>query len=110
MRMNDQFFSYLGLSMRAGKLVTGDSGVMKAIRAGEAKLVVLAADASDNARKKYRDKCAFYGVPLIVAGTRFRLGRSIGKEERVVVAVCDSGLARMLEQCQENPAEVKQFE
>lgn len=101
--MKDKLLSYLGLSMRAGKLATGDEGVLKAIRAGDAKLVVLAEDASANAHKKFRDKCAFYGVPLIVAGTRYELGRSIGKAERVVIAVCDPGFARMMEQCHVKP-------
>ena len=48
--------SYLGLAMRAGKIVTGDEAVLKAVRSSEAKLVVLAGDASDNTQKKFRDK------------------------------------------------------
>jgi ribosomal protein L7Ae-like RNA K-turn-binding protein len=32
--------SYLGLAMRAGKIVTGDEAVLKAVRSSEAKLVV----------------------------------------------------------------------
>ena len=40
--------SRLGLAMRAGKVVTGDEIVLKAIRSSEAKLVMLAADASAN--------------------------------------------------------------
>lgn len=43
--------SYLGLAMRAGKIVTGDEAVLKAVRSSEAKLVVLAGDASDNTQK-----------------------------------------------------------
>jgi len=46
--------SRLGLAMRAGKLVTGDEAVMKAVRSGEAKLVVLARDASENTGKNLR--------------------------------------------------------
>ena len=95
-----KLFSYLGLSMRAGKLVTGDEGVMNSLRSGKAKLVILAEDASANTHKKYRDKCSYYGVPLIVAGTRSELGASIGKAERVVLSVCDSGFARMMAQLQ----------
>ena len=36
--MNPKFFNQLGLAMRAGKLVTGDEGVFKAIRSGKPKL------------------------------------------------------------------------
>ncbi|GJM71412.1 hypothetical protein HMSSN036_36280 [Paenibacillus macerans] len=43
--------SGLGLAMRAGKLVTGDEVVLKAIRSAEAKLVIVAGDASANTQR-----------------------------------------------------------
>jgi len=89
--------------MRAGKLVTGDEGVMAAIKSGETKLVIVAEDASDNTRKKFKDKCSYYRVPLIEFGTRDELGASIGKAERVVIAVTDKGFAHMLEKCRKLP-------
>jgi ribosomal protein L7Ae-like RNA K-turn-binding protein len=104
---NNKMLSYLGLAMRAGKLVTGDEGVMGAIRSREAKLVILAADASSNAQKKYRDKCSFFNVPLLECGNRVELGQSIGKDERVVIALTDSGFAQMIKKCQVKPAEVE---
>ncbi|KIL39207.1 50S ribosomal protein L7ae [Gordoniibacillus kamchatkensis] len=108
--MNHKFFNYLGLAMRAGKLVTGDESVLKTVRSGEAKLVVMATDASVNMQKKYRDKCGTYEVPLLEFGTRSELGSSIGKDERVLIAVTDGGFARMLQSCQANLAEVKDIE
>jgi ribosomal protein L7Ae-like RNA K-turn-binding protein len=108
--MKNKMLSYLGLAMRAGKLVTGDEGVLKAVRQGQANLVVLAEDASANAQKKYRDKCQSYQIPLIECCTRYELGSSIGKAERVVIAVTDSGLAQMIERCLEKPAEVENIE
>jgi ribosomal protein L7Ae-like RNA K-turn-binding protein len=97
--MNNKMLSYLGLAMRAGKLVTGDEGVMSAIRSREAKLVILAIDASSNAQKKYRDKCSSYNVQLLERCSRDELGASIGKAERVVIAIIDSGFAKMIEKC-----------
>ncbi|GKS09982.1 YlxQ family RNA-binding protein [Paenibacillus chitinolyticus] len=93
---NKNYFSNLGLAMRAGKLVTGEESVLKAIRSGEAKLVILAEDAADNTSKKFQDKCRSYDVPLLVLGNREELGSSIGKEARVTIAVVDDGFARML--------------
>jgi ribosomal protein L7Ae-like RNA K-turn-binding protein len=107
---NNPFHSYLGLAMRAGKLTTGDTGVMEAIRKGDAKLVVLAQDASDNAKKKYKDKCSHYGVTLMEYGSREELGASIGKAERVVLAVTDPGFAKMIGKCQVKPAEVERID
>jgi ribosomal protein L7Ae-like RNA K-turn-binding protein len=72
--MNHRFFSNLGLAMRAGKLATGEEAVLNAIRSGDAKLVILAEDASENTRKKYNDKCNSYEVPLLTIGNREQLG------------------------------------
>lgn len=62
--MNNEL-SLLGLAMRAGKVLSGDELVLKAIRSQEATLVVLAGDASDNTQKKFRDKCGSYSIPLL---------------------------------------------
>lgn len=88
--------SHLGLAMRAGKVVTGNEAVLKAIRSGEAKLVILAADASDNTQKKFRDKCGTYDIPLAIVFHRDELGASIGKDQRVALAVTDKGFAEMI--------------
>jgi ribosomal protein L7Ae-like RNA K-turn-binding protein len=108
--MKSKFLSQLGLTMRAGKLVTGDEGVFKAIRSGEAKLVIIAEDASENTSKKFQDKCQFYGIPLMQMGSKVELGGSIGKEMRVILGVLDGGFAQMLQKCQVNPAEVKRID
>lgn len=102
--------SYLGLALRAGKLASGDEAVLKAVRSGTAKLVFLASDASDNAKKKYRDKCGYYGVPIIEIYERRELGRSVGKPERVVVAVTDEGLSGLVRKSLGNHAEVEQID
>ncbi|WP_018757887.1 L7Ae/L30e/S12e/Gadd45 family ribosomal protein [Paenibacillus terrigena] len=88
--------SHLGLAMRAGKLITGDEIVLKAVRAGQAHLVIVAGDASENTKKKFRDKCHTYNVPLAIGFDRGTLGECIGKAERVVLAVTDPGFYRMI--------------
>jgi ribosomal protein L7Ae-like RNA K-turn-binding protein len=87
---------YLGLAARAGRIITGEELVVKAIRNKQVQLVVLADDASDNTRKKVTDKCKSFGVPLRLYADRNRLGHCIGKEQRVVVGVKDAGFAREL--------------
>lgn len=96
MTMANKVLSRLGLAMRAGKLVSGEEVVLKALRSREAKLVLLAGDASDNTIKKITDKCKSYGVPLLIGFTRFELGSAVGKPERVLFAVTDRGFADML--------------
>lgn len=106
--MNKKALSTLGLAMRAGKVLAGDDTVMKAVRSGEAKLVILAEDAAANAQKKYRDKCSHYRIPLVEYGSRLELGTAVGKVDRVVLAVTDDGFAGRISQGLAKPAEVEE--
>lgn len=94
--MMNKALSNIGLAMRAGQLATGDEIVLKAVRSSEAKLVILAKDASENTQKKFRDKCGSYNIPLLIGFDRESLGNSVGKPERVVLAVLDQGLAKLI--------------
>jgi ribosomal protein L7Ae-like RNA K-turn-binding protein len=94
--MNPKIFQWLGLAFRAGKIVHGEGSVLTSIRSNQAKLVLIADDASEGTRKKFNDKCTFYKVTLKVATNREQLGHAIGKPERVVVAVTDQGFAERI--------------
>ncbi|MDN4616508.1 ribosomal L7Ae/L30e/S12e/Gadd45 family protein [Paenibacillus sp. PsM32] len=107
--MNNEL-SLLGLAMRAGKVLSGDELVLKAIRSREATLVVLAGDASDNTQKKFRDKCGSYTIPLLIGYDRDQLGSSIGKDGRVVLALTDKGFAELFRKRMGNSSEVEYIE
>lgn len=100
----------LGLANRAGKLVSGEENVLKALRNGTAKLVIVAEDASANAVKQYEDKCKYYRVPIIRCGYRSELGNSIGKAQRVALALTDAGFAGLVNKAMQNLSEVKDIE
>lgn len=90
------WFSLIGLAFRAGKIVSGEEGVLSAIRGKKAKLVIVAGDASARTKKTWQDKCAFYEVPLRVVADRNEIGAALGKAHRVVVAVNDKGFSEKL--------------
>lgn len=95
--MNDhQWMSLLGLANRARKITSGEELAVKEIRYGKAKLILLSSDASHNTAKKITDKCKSYKVPCKLVENRELLGKAIGKDERVVVAVLDDGFAKKL--------------
>lgn len=83
----------LGMAQKAGKLVSGEFSVEKSVKSGRAHLVVVAADASGNTRKKFQDMCNFYDTPVAVYSSREQLGRAIGKEFRASVGVLDENFA-----------------
>ena len=89
------FFSMLGLAMRAGQLSFGEDGVRKAIASGTAALVLLDAGASDNTKKRMRDSCAYYGVPLMETAAG-RLGEAVGRPGRMSAAVARGPLCEKL--------------
>lgn len=88
--------SLLGLATRARKTVSGEELVLKEIKGRRAKLVLLTKDASANTAKRIQDKCLFYKVPCRLIESRELLGRAIGKEARVVVALTEDGFAKKL--------------
>lgn len=53
-------------------------------------------DASENTRKKFRDMCDFYEVPVYVFGDKEELGKYCGKEFRASLAVQDENFAKAI--------------
>lgn len=92
----ERWMSLLGLINRAGQLTSGEELVLKEIRKGKAKLVLLSSDASPNTSKKIKDKCLHYKIPLKYVSDRYMLGQAIGKDARVVVAILENGFAKKL--------------
>ncbi|MBM7608401.1 YlxQ family RNA-binding protein [Ureibacillus composti] len=93
---NEKVLQLLGLAARARKVISGEELVVKEIRNGKAKLVLLADDASHNSSKKIKDKCTYYNVEYHVVGDRYAIGHATGKEARVAVAITDSGFAKKM--------------
>ena len=92
---HDAFYSMLGIAMRAGALTLGTDGVLGAIAAKSAALVLVDESASENTKKKFRDSCAFYGAALYVTATD-RLGFAVGKPGRMCAAVVKGPLGDKL--------------
>ncbi len=90
----DKVLSMLGIAAKAGLLSSGECQTEKAVKSRQARLVVVASDASENTKKAFRDMCAFYHAELVFYGDRESLGHSIGKEYRSSLAIMDDGLAK----------------
>lgn len=97
MNQSDRALSFLGLAARARKIISGEEMVVKGIQQGKVQLVIVATDASDNTKKKLRDKSSYYEVPFFERFEREALGHSIGKEARVVLGITDLGFSKQLE-------------
>jgi ribosomal protein L7Ae-like RNA K-turn-binding protein len=95
----------LGLAARAGAIVPGTERVREAARSGRLRLVVIAADASANAKEKLLPLLAKRGVGYIVAANRDALGVAVGRAPLSAVGVSDAGFARRLKALMEAESE-----
>lgn len=93
--MNKEY-SMISLANKAGKLVTGEDAVRNSIRNSKVKLTIVAEDASDNTKKRFRNSAAFYNVTLIIWGLKDELGSCIGKSERSVLGITDENFSRSI--------------
>lgn len=99
----DKVLQLLSLAQRAGKVASGEFMTEEAVKSGQAYLAVVATDASDNTKKKFKNMCDFYKVPIIEYSVKEELGHYIGKEFRASLAVTDNGLAtKILSEYEDN--------
>ena len=101
--MREKALSLLGLMRRARAVEPGEMSTGNAVRGGKAKLLLLAEDASENARK--RAETFAYGrrvITLELPFTKAELAASLGTGECAMAAVTDlgfaAGLTELLEQ------------
>ena len=57
---NNKVLSLIGLATKAGKTVSGEFSTEKSVKTGKGLLVIVAEDASENTKKKFRNMCSFY--------------------------------------------------
>lgn len=89
----DKALSMLGIAAKANGIVSGEYQTEHAVKSGEAYLVIVAEDASENTKKMFRNMCEFYEVEIVFYGSKESLGHCIGKEFRASLAVIDESLA-----------------
>lgn len=86
--------SLLGLCLRAGKLVYGDDAVADTVAAGDARLLVLAADAGANISRRAARHTETAGVPVIrIADDAAQMGWAIGRKPTAICCITEIGFA-----------------
>ena len=96
MKNNTTVLSLVGLATKAGKIASGEFSTEKSVKTGKGFLVLVAADASENTRKKFSNMCEFYEVPIYFIANKEELGKFCGKEFRASLAVQDENFAKAM--------------
>ncbi len=82
---NSKVLSLIGLATKAGKTVSGEFSTEKSVKTGKGFLALVADDASENTKKKFRNMCTYYEVPLYFLSDKESLGRSMVNNWRAPV-------------------------
>lgn len=87
-----RLLSSLGLAARAGRLRVGMDAVAQSVSRGDVAAVVVAGDAPESVRRKLERLITGDAPPKVVVLDGERLGRAVGRERVVVIAVTDRSL------------------
>ena len=87
----------IGLAQKAGKVSSGDYSSEMIIKSQKCSLVVIAQDASDRTKKKFRNMCVYRNIKLFEYGSKEKLGKCIGKNDRSIITINDNNFATSIE-------------
>lgn len=100
----DKALFYLSLARKAGLAELGEEPVGAAAKAGKARLVIVARDASDHTWRRGLSFVAGTAQPCIrVPYTKDEMGFAIGRTALAMAALTDAGMALSLVEALEQP-------
>lgn len=89
--------NYLGIARMSGNIELGEENAKALVKAGKARALLLASDASEGVKKRAEGYLYGFRAPLIVLPcTKAELGGAVGRAQCAVAAVRDLGLAKSL--------------
>ena len=95
--MRDKVLKLLGLMRKANAIAIGETNTGAAARSGKAKLLLIAADASDNARRRAEGFAAGRGLETVLLPfTKAEISANVGVSGCSMAAVLDTGFAGAL--------------
>ena len=95
--MVNKVYGLLGISSKAGKLISGTDALIDAILKRQIKLVIVAEDASERTIKNFKDICYKNNIKFIIYGNILENSKAIGKQNRAVLGIKDVNLARAID-------------
>ena len=96
--MQDKFLSAIGLARRSGKAVYGTEQVRNLAKAGKARLIILASDASESTKKEIIDTASFYNADYVSLNyTMAELSSASGLFRNISsIAITDENIATLV--------------
>ncbi len=91
--MINKVYGLLGISSKAGKVISGTDIILEKMERKKVKLVIIAEDASEKTIKNMKYYCNKENVELIIYGNILENSKAIGKHNRATIAIIDQNLA-----------------
>ena len=91
--IDNKILGLMGLAARARKVCFGADSVVLQIKKKKVYLIIVAKDASDRTKDKFRNISYEYEIPIIIEGEIEILSKAIGKSNKAIIGIEDSHLA-----------------
>jgi len=89
--------NYLGIARMSGNIELGEENAKALVKAGKARLLLLAEDASDGVKKRAEGYVFGFRTPVVeLPFTKEELGGAVGRAQCAIAALRDLGLAKSL--------------
>ncbi len=91
--INNKILGLIGLAARARKVCFGADSVALQVKKKKVHLIIVAKNASDRTKDKFRNISDEYDIPIIIEGEIEILSKAIGKSNKAIIGIEDSHLA-----------------
>lgn len=92
----NKFFNFLGIAKKSGALIEGYSKCDDLRNRTTIFLFIMSEDLSQSSKKKFIKHCNEKEIPYIIDFSKFELGNPIGRNEIMILGVCDKNIAAKL--------------
>ena len=96
MKLESNFFRFLGLAAKAGKCVYGSFACEKRVKNGDICLVIGDISLSDRSKHDLECMCQYYNVDLIISEPEYEAGYSCGKNGVKIIGITDKNFKEKL--------------
>ena len=94
---NKKILGMLGLASRARKITFGTDSTLAEMQKNKIKLVIVAEDASERTKNKFKENAKKFNVPIIICGSIEELSQAIGKQNKAIIGIKESNIATEIE-------------
>lgn len=92
--MISKILGLIGISQKAGKLISGTDACIEGMKLGKIKLMLVSQEASEKTKKNLFYYCEKYHIPIHVIEESIEdLSKAIGKKNRAMIGIEDDNLS-----------------